>query len=164
MATQTYYLTTNLDKSIRSLSDLPNGWQLDTARVLLDFKLSDQDKMIKVRNLINQQQAPPEQDYKKTMDQLSDILPKNIRNKARMFLAHVLPRTNIDDSGVLVLPDGSKTAPLIDILRFFCSPSNLGIAPVEGLGKLADFLREINIPQAALGRGKLVSPVHWMSL
>lgn len=153
--TRTYYLTREVSKPIQELSKL-TGWERQVAGVLLDSSENDKAKLI--RNLLpsNPGQTSTDENEEITRNTL-DLLPRSIKNRAKIFLTHFLPRVKILDGGVVELEGGNQAGVLIDIVRFYCSPSHLKISPPQGYETINRFFNSVSLPQSAFGPGRFPS-------
>jgi hypothetical protein len=99
---KTYYLSESISKEGERLGQL-TGWKLDVAKALLSNSSSDQpaDKISEIRNMLDavltiqgvnisggdgDDGESPRTDSPAQLSQLIDLLPKNIRHRARIFL------------------------------------------------------------------------------
>lgn len=141
---ETFYLTKDVSKEIRDLSSLTD-WEQEVARILLSP--GSEGKTEKIRSIL------PSIDTvdRPLIQSLLEMLPKNIQSRSKIFLHYFLAKVRIADGGIVELPDGSQTAPLVDIVRYFCSPSHLKVRPPLGLETLLNFLASIGMPQSAYG-------------
>lgn len=163
MTAETYYLSKNVSKTVKALSRL-SGWEAEVAALLLS---NGEDKAEKIRQKLPVSSSSS--NMAETLRTVLEILPKTIQNRARIFLKHFLPLVRVVDGGIVELPpDGRVVGTLIDIVRFFCSSSQLKIAPPPGYSDLVSFFAERKgMPQSAFGHGRLgasisASPRKWI--
>ena len=84
---------------------------------------------------------------------LLSLLPRHIQHRARTLLHFLLPLIDVKD-GIVYLPGGAPTSPLMDILRFYSSPRLYKAAVPQGLELLNDLMIERNVPHSAFAPGK----------
>ena len=146
---QTYYLSQDLSPRVKSLSDLSEDWEKQVATVLLGTSGTKADE---IRRLLPSK-------TERTNNAILDLLPRGIKNRGRILLHHLLPRVSLGDGDVVILPpNGTATAPLIDVLRFFASPKSMRVPVPTGAGHLIEFFRSRGFPQSAFGAGRLGDP------
>ena len=153
---KTYYLTTSVPSAIKQLGN-SSGWQREVVDILLSDK-TEQDKQDVLRSLIAQK---PESDNNSLkIDQLLTMMPKNTRSRARIFLHHVLTFLRVRDDGATELDGGILSSPLIDIVRYYCSPISVRVALPVASEHLERTFREHNVPAIAFARGRLPTNTH----
>lgn len=152
--TQTYYLTRDVSKTVQDLSQLA-GWEREVAGVLLSVS-SETDKAEAIRALLPiPDHAKNEAKENEEITQTTlDLLPRSIKNRAKIFLIHFLPRVKVLDGGSVELEGGQQAGALIDIVRFFCSPVHLKIPPPQGYEGIIRFFKSYPLPQSAFAPGR----------
>ena len=146
----TYFLTRDVPKFIKNLNNLKSDWEREIASILLDRGLSEEEKMVKIRN---QLPTGTSSDSGSIIETVLQLLPKAVRGRARVFLTHLLPRVSLLDGDIVSIPDFGPTAPLIDIVKFFCSPPSHRVPPPFGMAELWNFFQARRFPQSAFAGG-----------
>ena len=146
MKMETWYLTQNPDQTIRKLSELI-GWKRQIATVLISKSQGDEHVADEIRSLLPARGREQEQE---TITTILELLSKQVRSRAKVFLSHLLAKASVDDSGQLVLPDGAITSPVIDVVKYYVSPASHRVPPPTGVQRINKFLKDINMPRAAM--------------
>ena len=96
------------------------------------------------------------------IDELIPLLPKAIRNKAKILAHHLIKHINIGSDGQVIYPDGSTGASFIDHLKYFASPPSMRISAPFDVVKMKEILKNTHAPQSSL-RSNVISD-SWISL
>lgn len=87
---------------------------------------------------------------KRTFSSMVDILPKNIRNKARMLLHYLDGKIKLDDQERIVYSDDHVGSYLLDMVRYYVSPF-VKTRPLDS-PRFEELLQEIGVPSSAIVR------------
>ncbi len=111
-----------------------------------------------VATIAKDQSALKGAEQKKNFEEIVDIFPPRLRNKAQLILIHVRNRIDIaEDNHVLYSEGERRGSSIYDLVRFFITPSPPRVGdwtrPPDAFefGKL---LQEAGTPMAAYGAGK----------
>lgn len=153
MPASTYYLTASPpSKNIKKLNSL-TGWESDMAHLLL---LDDQEDKIEYARDILQKNSPSGEisDKVKVDDAVINMLPKNSRSRAKIFLHHARKFLKETEDGLTILLDGSVSSPMIDILRYYCSPKHISVPLPMSSDLLEAAFKKYSMPSSAFGTGR----------
>ena len=177
MPLERFYLTKNISNVGKELAEsLTNpGWQREMALVLLE-ETDGREKSVAIQKILSSipslNSSPPsssaathltpglsrqmEETQQQLVHEYIQMLPRAFKNKAKILVAHLLRNLiDIDDDGVIIYRDnGEKGGYLIDIIRYYCSPSSSRIAPPTDLRRLQQLLLKSGAPASAFGSGK----------
>ena len=81
---------------------------------------------------------------------MADLLPKKLRNKARILLHYIDGKVNIDDRERIVYNDNHVGSYLLDIVRYYVSPL-VKNRPLDA-PRLEKLLTEVGVPSSAIAR------------
>ena len=144
MTAETWYLTQNVSKLSKKLGKL-SGWRKEVAKLLLE---TDEEATAKslIAEIVKTTESP-----NSLISEVLDLLPKRIQGKAKILATHLSKQMKFSDDGRVIYPDGSFGSPLIDILKYFCSPKS-GLVRVKApfdVRKMTEYLSETNAPMSA---------------
>ena len=96
---------------------------------------------------------------------LAELLPKQLRPKAKLLLHYLSGKVNLDTEGRVVYTDGRAGSHLFDLVRYLVSPvSRFGSTRPIDLPAFADLLLNLGtVPQSALGSGKRLKDLATMT-
>ena len=150
---QTYYLSKNVPKLVKNLSELKAKWERDVAEILLNKELSDEEKLTKIYVVLPADELGKKADRDAEIEGVINVLPKRIRSRARILARAVLKRATLSDGDLVELPGVGPTAPLIDVLKFFASPRHLNLPLPQQTSLLSYFFLSNKFPVSAFGSG-----------
>jgi hypothetical protein len=96
---------------------------------------------------------------------LAELLPKQLRPKAKLLLHYLSGKINLDTEGRVVYTDGRAGSHLFDLVRYLVSPvSRFGSTRLIDLPAFADLLLNLGtVPQSALRSGKRLKDLATMT-
>ena len=145
---ESYYLSKDVPKFIRNLSELKSEWERGVASLLLDRSIPEEEKAEKIGNLLPNSKSD-DTSPSEVIETVLQLLPKATRGRARIFLTHLLPRVSLADGDIVSIPDFGPTSPLIDVVKYFCSPPSHRVPPPFGMAELWNFFQSRSFPQSA---------------
>ncbi|MCP3681356.1 MAG: hypothetical protein GY861_01575 [bacterium] len=88
------------------------------------------------------------------IEEIINLLPKNIRKKATTFLYYLFQKVTISSDSRIQYPDGEMGSPILDIVKYFTTSSKIPVKmPFDGI-KLSRLIEQWSFPEAAFGNGK----------
>lgn len=81
---------------------------------------------------------------------LADLLPKHLRNKARMLLHYLNSQLKLDNQQRVIYGDGSVGSHIIDLVRYNISPF-VKARPLDA-PKFAKLMQTAGVPNAAIAK------------
>lgn len=138
-----------LPSDIKKIGKL-TGWKKEVVNLLLIRNEDDETIKEKIGLIIKTDELS-----QKTITDFIDILPKNIRNKAKIFIHYLKKLVNIDEDGLIVYPDGEIGNSLLDHVKFWCTSEKINSRKLDDTPKMAQLLEVNKVPLAAFGSGKL---------
>ena len=152
---KTYYLTENMSKTGEKLGTL-KGWELEVAKALLAPSAEERDKVALIRKVLEGRGPATndsENDSPEALAQLIELLPKATRSRARVLLHH-LPKSLRVKDGLVLFPDDTPGSPLIDVLKYYCSPRHFRVPLPQGFQRMNQLLKDAKVPQTAFSTDK----------
>ena len=150
---ETYYLSKDVPKFVKNLSELKTPWEREIAGTLLNQKLNEKEKLLRILAALPEDEDAKEKEKRAEVEHILELLPKQIRSRSRILMRHLLKRVSLDDGDLVVLPGVGPTAPLIDVLRFFASPRYLKLPLLQQTADLSEFFISQKFPMSAFGSG-----------
>jgi hypothetical protein len=95
------------------------------------------------------------------MENVVELLPKNLRQKARMLMYHLRGKINLDSQGRLLYAGSNQPGShYLDMIKFLVTAKNPAIGrslnrPID-LPQFLTLMREVGIPQSCLGKGRTI--------
>jgi hypothetical protein len=84
--------------------------------------------------------------------EIVDLLPKNLRRKAKILLHYLKNQLRLDDNSRIIYADGGQGSHLLDLVKYYTTPRSVKLSrPVDAV-KFGLLLKQIGVPDAALGR------------
>ena len=156
---KTYYLSEEISQTGKKLGKL-SGWKKEIAKSLLDSKSSENEIIAKIQEVINNQSGITEY----MIDDIIPLLPKNIRNKAKIISNHLLKHIKIGDYGQVIYPDGKQGGSFIDHLKYLCSPSSINVSVPFDIVEMRKLLESTNAPKSCMRTFQSDTVANWISL
>ena len=150
---ETYYLSPSIPKSMKKLNSLV-GWEGEMVQLLLGDK---NNKLEEARKILQGQEATGKAAYidpGDLSDSILNMLPKYSRTRAKIFLHHVKKFLKENEDGLTVLPDGSLSSPMIDIVRYYCSPKYVKVPLPVSSDLLEEAFKKFSMPTSAFASGR----------
>ena len=165
---KTYYLSEEMSATGRKLGNL-KGWRSDVAKHLLRKSFDDQEAIASIRQVLETIDEAPgsKANPKELIDDVIELLPKNIRGRARILGYHLLKHVSIDDDGLVRYADGTEGTSIIDHLKYWCSPPSYRASVPADVRKMQELLSKTNAPEAGLHRkdNSAIKPkTNWIAL
>ena len=88
--------------------------------------------------------------HTRKLSDMVEILPKNLRNKARVLLHYIEGKVTLNAHERIVYGDGHVGSYLLDIVRYYVSPL-VKTRPLDA-PRFEKLMLEIGVPTSAIGR------------
>ena len=163
---KTYYLTDEMCGNGKKLGKL-QGWRKEIAKQLLRKGSSDQDVVISIQEVLETIDTVPKVNLKEAINNIIELLPKNIRGRSRILGYHLIKHVSIDDSGLVRYPDGTEGTSMIDHLKYWCSPPSYRASIPADVDKMQELLTKTNAPEAGhyrKDRSTTTTGTSWIAL
>ena len=159
---KTYYLHEEVSKMGKKLGNL-TGWRSDIAKVLLASKVEDDTAVNQIRHILAKLAVGGDQSL---IDETILLLPRSIRNKAKILAHHLLEKSkiHIGGNGQVVYPDETEGGSFIDHLKYFCSSSSMKVAAPFDMEKMKQLLKDTNAPITSVRASSSTRTNAWISL
>ena len=150
---KTWYLTDNVSQLGKKLGNL-TGWRAQIAQILVG-KQEDDQAIGSIRDIVTKHGGNKDE---LAVDQLIPLLPKAIRNKAKILAHHLLKHIKIGGNGQVIYPDGTEGASIVDHLKYLCSTMK-SKAPFD-IDVMQELLEKTNAPKSCMSTARN----KWLSL
>ncbi len=147
---KTYYLMDDISPTTKKFDSL-EGWRLAIAKVLVRKRIDDAQALSEISSLIKKEKSHDQkkEDGRALLEGFIEILPKNVRTKAKILAHHLIHHITVDESGRVVYPDGRKGGSIIDHLRYFCSPGQFKPPAPDDVDKMTRLLLSTSAPRSS---------------
>lgn len=155
---QKYYLTAEKDvgKKLQTLLR-STGFRQKLVSLLLNNNLSDEAILEGTKTILMEETKTALGSSVETyIDQVINLLPKNLRNRTKMMAPIFQQIVSVDESGRVVYKStGIKGGYIVDHIRYFLTGSGqFSSAAPEDVGTMRESLRSLQLPKSLFGKGK----------
>jgi len=99
------------------------------------------------------QTGPSDEDKKTEFMALADVLPKSLKNRARLLLSHLYGKVELSENNQVIYPDTGKSGShLLDLARYFLTGKQFSsLRPVD-TPQFAQLLLDLSTPKSSLAK------------